>query len=448
MIFIAVILVSVECVVSYGPALSRRSSSKSQRNVYMRITHNSNEDADNIPQRISSPSSNSVGSFRTGPITPNGSQREMMSRGLRSVLAAGSAVIGGAAFSSSARAVLSCSQCGQSDCPGCASVKRSLTSNGGAWYNPVNERIFDTYHKSYLPAKPEVYLSKDRLGDKRVITVGEVHSNPCHHRLEFDLVKALSTGKRGGGSGNLAIGLECFYRQQQASLDKFVFGHRDFGTLKKETSWDSNWGYDLNYYAKIFNFAAKHGIRLVGLNLPYQVARYVGQVGLDNVPKELRERLPEIDLNVKKHRDQFERALGRSPGHGGGDPEMMSRMYLVQTLWDEYMAESAVLHLEKHPRDTMMVIAGLGHVVGRVGIPDRIARRLKSPSAAGPGEGGLFRSSNFNTNPEPFVIVPQEVNWNADSGLPDVAVPLTSEECDWAWYTEKEIGTETATGTA
>ena len=31
------------------------------------------------------------------------------------------------------------------------------------------------------------------------------------------------------------------------------------------------WGYDLNYYAKIFNFAAIYGIRLVGLNVPIQV---------------------------------------------------------------------------------------------------------------------------------------------------------------------------------
>lgn len=104
----------------------------------------------------------------------------------------------------------------------------------------------------------------------------------------------------------MAIGLECFYRQHQRALDRFVFNHRNLAILKRETKWDGwtfihsfiltihkhtvlkilyssfkltnvilyfseTWGYDLNYYAKIFNFAAVYGIRLVGLNAPLQV---------------------------------------------------------------------------------------------------------------------------------------------------------------------------------
>jgi hypothetical protein len=65
------------------------------------------------------------------------------------------------------------------------------------------------------------------------------------------------------------------------------------------------------------------------------------------------------------------------------------------------------------------VIAGLGHVQGRVGLPDRIRKR---------------------TNKTPFVIVPQQVDW-LDNGLPDIERPLTFDDCDWAWYTEKEIVT-------
>ena len=82
------------------------------------------------------------------------------------------------------------------------------------------------------------------------------------------------------------------------------------------------------------------------------------------------------------------------------------------------MAETAALYLNKDPTSRLCVIAGVGHVKGRVGIPDRIAKR---------------------TNTRPFVIVPEQVDWLSDTGLPDIEVPLQKNDCDWAWYTEPEI---------
>ena len=57
-------------------------------------------------------------------------------------------------------------------------------------------------------------------------------------------------------------------------------------------------------------------------------------------------------------------------------------------------------------------------VIGRASIPDRIQKR---------------------TDENPFVIVPQQVDWSKENGLPIVKKPLTSADCDWAWYTEKEL---------
>ena len=87
------------------------------------------------------------------------------------------------------------------------------------WYNPNNERIFDTSRKSYMPPHPELYL-QSKMGSRNVITIGyllrvtvnnlkfeinlfslkihllgEVHSNPCHHRVQFEIIKALSRMK-------------------------------------------------------------------------------------------------------------------------------------------------------------------------------------------------------------------------------------------------------------
>jgi len=96
-------------------------------------------------------------------------------------------------------------------------------------------------------------------------------------------------------------------------------------------------------------------------------------------------------------------------------------MYETQTLWDEYMSESAANYLKSFPESTLVLIAGRGHIKGRVAIPDRIRKRLGRDAA------------------EPFVIVPEEVDWSPDNGLPAVVAPPEAKDCDWAWYTQKEI---------
>ena len=289
-----------------------------------------------------------------------------------------------------------------------------------SWYNPRNQRIFDTRRKSYLPPIADRYL-KDEIRDKRVLCIGEVHSNPCHHKLQFDIVKSISNINP---SANLAIGLECFYRQHQAALDDFVYVHKDFAKLKVATNWDYTWGFDINQYAKIFRYAALGGIRLVGLNVPIQVAQLVRDSGLSGIPKSLRDLLPaDIDLSDEGHKIRFIESMEAS-GHVISNAAALNRLYEVQTLWEEYMADSAASYLNAAPKNTiMLVIAGLGHIAGRSGIPNRIAKRL-SPT---------------KSDQRPFVIVPQQVYWSPDSGLPDVRVPPSVHVCDWAWFTEHEI---------
>ena len=275
-------------------------------------------------------------------------------------------------------------------------------------YDPSYERIYDTYHKSYIPANPYKYLVNN-LKKTNVITIGEIHSNICHHKLQFDIIRAVSSIK---SPSTTAIGLECFYRQHQVYLDRFVYVHQDLARLKYETDWDSTWGYDLNYYAKIFSYAAKHKIRLVGLNLPYPVAKLVSEVGMAKIPDKLRAVLPDIDLNVKSHKQRFIANIGDA-SHFVNDPSQLDRLYETQTLWDEYMSESAAQYLDKFPTSTLVIIAGLGHVQGRVAIPDRLSKRIHS---------------------RPFVIIPQSVRWNRVNGLPILNEPLSPTEGDWIWY--------------
>lgn len=280
-----------------------------------------------------------------------------------------------------------------------------------------NERIYDTRRKSYLPSHPEKYIH-DEIKHKRVITIGEVHSNSQHHLLEFRILTTLAGFI---GTKNLAIGLECFYRQHQAALDNFIFKHGSMKILKNETNWQETWGYDLSQYAKIFNFAYLNKIRLVGLNIPHQIVSFVAQNGFNELPLKIKEKLPDIDLTNVAHREQFQAAIfGMSKSeqskHGSINKKVFDHMYESQTLFDEYMAESACnfISSSNNKQLVLLIIAGYGHIKGRNGIPLRIEKRIKQ---------------------NPFVIVPYEVDWLED-GLPDIDTPPNIDECDWAWYTE------------
>ena len=195
------------------------------------------------------------------------------------------------------------------------------------WYNPYNQRIYDTTRKSYLPTHPDLYLIKE-LGNRNIIVVGEVHSNPCHHRVEFEIIRTLqnNNSKKSQNNNNLAIGMETFYRQHQGILDDFVFNHKNFERLKKESNWDSTWGYDLNYYSKILRYASEHSIRIVGLNIPQPIAHFVSKQGLSNLPSNILKYLPEIDTSDIRHRRQFQDII-TSAGKASGKKRLIFSLY-------------------------------------------------------------------------------------------------------------------------
>lgn len=79
------------------------------------------------------------------------------------------------------------------------------------------ERIFDTSKKSYLPADPTHLIPPGGGFSGRVVCAGETHTHPLHHRMQFEVIKAMS-GVTKAKKEPLAIGLEMFYRQQQVGV--------------------------------------------------------------------------------------------------------------------------------------------------------------------------------------------------------------------------------------
>ncbi|CAN0046958.1 unnamed protein product, partial [Ectocarpus fasciculatus] len=222
------------------------------------------------------------------------------------------------------------------------------------------ERIFDTARNSFVPADPSRLIFPGVGFADRVVCTGEMHTHPLHHRMQFEVIKAVASVTK-AKTEPLAIGLEMFYRQQQDALDRYVFTHGDLRVLKIETQWDQTWGFDFNQYAKIFRYARENGIRLVGLNAPQSLLHLINKaskharrrrirrnsVGIAGLPQRLLEVLPEMDLSNKAHRKRFEDAINGFQHGAGIDAAAMNRMYEAQTLWDEYMAESASRYIKR-----------------------------------------------------------------------------------------------------
>ena len=101
-------------------------------------------------------------------------------------------------------------------------------------------------------------------------------------------------------------------------------------------------------------------------------------------------------------------------------PVELQRSYEAMTLWDEYMAASIAGYVRADRRagagvggaanrgtERMVVLAGTGHVQGRVGMPDRFTRR---------------------TGLSTFTVVPLEATRKAGVGAPSAGARALDAE--------------------
>jgi len=205
--------------------------------------------------------------------------------------------------------------------------------------------------------------------DSRVVYVGETHDNPASHRLQLDVLRAMADRY----PGQLSLGMEMFNIEQQAVLDRWVAGEIDEKTFLKESDWYGNWRMDFAYYQEILDFAREQRIPVLALNAPKDLVDAVGETPVAEMPADLQDRLPEMDMT-----DPYQRAMSEAvfADHPVGE-QQVERFIRVQTLWDEIMAANVAEELQrKGPAHRMVVLAGGNHVRYGFGIPRRVFRRL------------------------------------------------------------------------
>jgi len=256
---------------------------------------------------------------------------------------------------------------------GCAANRTAMTGSAEMPYPPSSPpQVEEILH---LPTGLRISIDGmiEMLSGARLVSVGETHDNLNDQRVELTVVRELHRRF----PGKVAVGMEMFREPQQAALDRWVKGELTELEFLKVSKWYETWGFDFGAYRDLLLFAREHRIDIVALNPSKELQDSVRRTGLDNLPGDLRRKLPEIGET-----DPWQRAVLRGvfvghAGHGGGD-ESFASFLRVQLLWEETMAQRVVDYL-KSPRGEgkrMVTITGGWHVKYGFGLPKKVVRRL------------------------------------------------------------------------
>jgi len=218
--------------------------------------------------------------------------------------------------------------------------------------------------------EPEAFLAAIRT--KRVVYVGERHDRPEDHGVQYAILRQLHRDE-----ASLAIGMEMFQIPFQEPLAKWSAGLIDETVLRKETEYDTRWGFDFSMYRPILEYARNRGLEVVALNTPRELVYAVAKDGLDSLSEEQASILPELDLANEQHRALFDSEFDEGE-HAAG--EAVDQYYEAQVVWDETMGSRVADTLGRRDGPAKMIVfAGRVHVERGLGIPDRGAKRGAAP---------------------------------------------------------------------
>jgi uncharacterized iron-regulated protein len=256
---------------------------------------------------------------------------------------------------------------------GCAADRAAMRGNAEMPYPPsAPPKVEEIYH---LPTGLRVSIDGmiEMLSGARLVSVGETHDNLNDQRVELTVVRELHRRF----PGKVAVGMEMFREPQQVALDRWVRGELTELEFLKASKWYETWGFDFGAYRDLLLFAKENRIDVIALNPSKELQEAVRRTGLDNVPEDVRRKLPEVGETDPWQRAVLDGVFKGHAGHGGGD-ESFDSFLRIQLLWEETMAQAVVDYL-KSPRGEgkrMVTITGGWHVKYGFGLPKKVVRRL------------------------------------------------------------------------
>ena len=227
-----------------------------------------------------------------------------------------------------------------------------------------------------------------KLRQKDVIYLAENHDSVEDHAAQLEIITKLYQNNQQavmGNSSDLAIALEMFQRPFQPILDRYLADEINETQLRKQTEYDTRWGFDWEYYAPVIRFAKANQIPLLALNTPTEITRKVGENGLNSLAGDDWRYIPpltEIKTDNQDYRQSMQQiyAQHNHGEQGNSDRNDFENFLAAQVLWDETMADAIATYYQNNPQSLIVVLVGSGHIVYAQGIPERVARRITDNS--------------------------------------------------------------------
>jgi uncharacterized iron-regulated protein len=284
-----------------------------------------------------------------------------------------------------------------------------------------------------------------RLAAARAVCVGEEHPNPHHHWVQLHVVRELF--KRLPPGTKLALSMEMFQRPFQGVLDDYAAHRIDGAQLRSRSGYEERWGYDFGFYGPTIDAAVGAGAQLLAANAAKELTKKVSHHGLDALTADEKAQVPELRLDDPAHRAWFDALMedmGGSSAHAQARPESdatpaatpphadadaaelpsADRIYTVQVIWDETMADTSARWLAANPGGHLVLLAGNGHchdsaIINRMkrrGVADAVSIRAVIDDGEGSVGSALARPVND------FVVVLQ-LPPEAKPKAPDAGTP-------------------------
>jgi uncharacterized iron-regulated protein len=207
------------------------------------------------------------------------------------------------------------------------------------------------------------------LSSVEIVYLGEVHTNPDHHKIQLKIIKALMKNH-----DDLKVGMEMFDTTYQGVLNEWSAGKLDETAFLEKTHWYAEWNFDYSLYKDLMEWFKEKKIKITALNIPSYIPPRIATGGIKNLSKEDKKFLPgTIDTGVSGHREYLEKIFRHHHIKGRNKFEYF---YAAQCVWEEIMAENTA---RSATNGKMIVIAGNGHIIHKFGIPDRTFKRNGKP---------------------------------------------------------------------
>lgn len=213
----------------------------------------------------------------------------------------------------------------------------------------------------------------DKLLETNIVYVGESHTRFQDHVLQLRIIRALYEHDQ-----KLAVGMEMFNDTAQETLLGYLNGDFDERDFLKKSHYFTMWGYDYQLYRDIINYAKKHKIPIIALNIEKEtVSKVYKEGGIGALSPEEMQTLPkERDLTISGYRERIASVFKLHDSPTKTEQNKLNDFFQAQTIWDETMAEAVAGYMKKNQGHRMVVIAGMGHTNKDSGIPPRVSRRM------------------------------------------------------------------------